>query len=217
LTSDRKHTQYNTVVMVRAKDRLNATRIEGIAVEDLTRPLLVFFHGDAIDLIADESSPWVELARQSGIELAYCTTAWQRRRNGLPAAAVRPSSLVQFWAHQMACWQACTDPDLNEQPVLIRLIDAQPALGWQERLEVMLAAATLEIPLSIQFEADAWCSLADAADQRRAWQQLLDFELADIEVLGVEADPDQVSLGVRYAPAAARDRAGQPAVRRIEL
>jgi len=198
LTLDRRITPYNSVIMVRAKTQLNECGIDGVAVEDLRRPLLVFFHADAIELIESDASPWVRLAGQSDIDLVYCTTAWQRRRRSEPAGAARPSSLVQFWAHWLDCWRTGNTAVSDDQPLLIRLTRAQSELGWQESLEVILAAASLEMALHVRFEASAWHSLLDFPDQRRAWQQLLDFELADLEVLGLDPDPDEAALGVKY-------------------
>lgn len=216
MTLDRTRTPYNSVVMVRAKALLNEFSIDGVRVEDLPRPLLVFFHADAIELIASDASPWSSLARQPGIDLAYCNTAWQRRRSSEPAAAARPSSLVQFWAHRLDCWRTDTASILDDQPVLIQLAHAQDESGWQESLEVILAAATLEIGLHIRFKASAWRSLLAFSDQRQAWQQLLDYELAVIEVVGLDPDPDQAAMGVRFAGADGAETIETPA-RRLDL
>jgi len=216
LTLDRSRTLYNSVIMVRAKAQLNEWSIDGVAVEDLPRPLLLFFHADAIELIESDVSPWIALAGQSGIDLAYCTTAWQRRRSSEPAGAARSSSLVQFWSHWLDCWRTGNRTVPGDHSVLIRLTRAQCELGWQESLEAILAAASLEIALHVRFEVSAWHSLLGFPDQRRAWQQLLDFELADLEVLGLDPDPDEAALGVRYAADDRTEAVPLPA-RRLDL
>lgn len=217
MTSNIAPTPYNSVIMVRAKTQLNDFSINGSSIERLPHPVLIFFHGAAVELLACGDSDWVGLAERPGIDLAYCLTAWRRRGRGEPAGAARASSLTQFWAHQLACWKNDTGTAFDERAVQLRLAHAQSPLGWQETLEVVLAAATLEIPLCVRFEADAWRSLLAAPDQRQAWQQLLDYELAGIEVHGVDADSAQRALGVRFSGSATASRSPDDPLRGLDL
>jgi len=215
--STQQRPRYNSVLMVRAKTQLNEIMINGTAIEALPRPLLVFLHSGAVVQLASPTSPWVKLTKEADIDLAYCSTAWQRRRSGEPASGVQRSSLLQFWAHQLDCWSASAGSSIEPSSLLIRIGRGQDELGWQESLEVILAAATLEIPMRVQFEDAAWQSLLGVPDQRLAWQQLLDYKLAGIEVLAFDADADQAALGVHYVdPDATRSSVNQ-AERKLDL
>jgi hypothetical protein len=191
--------------MVRAKRQLNGPGPGGASVDELPRPLWIFFYGEAVELLAAGPSPWSALAEQSGVDLAYCTTAWQRRGFSRPPADADASSLLQFWQRQCACWQVQRPLTDDAQAVTIRCVDERGELGWRETLEMILSAATFELSVHVQLAPAAWRSLLATPDQRQAWQQLLDFDLATLEVQGLGPDPDEVARGVRFRRAGGDD------------
>lgn len=185
--------------MVRAKVPLNDLRHDGLSIDELPRPLWLFFFGEGVEGLAADNSPWRSLAEEERVDLAYCTTAWERRDYGSVPAWVEGSSLVQFWAIQLDLWRREGRFEDGDAPLSIRFNAPRDALGWKESLEIILAAATLDLTMLIEFNGPAWKSLLDAPDQRRAWQQLLDFELATLTVHGLPADAVEVRRGVAFA------------------
>ncbi len=194
-------TLYISVMMIRAK--LEPSELESVLGEAraLSRPALLFFHSDAVCSLSDPTSPWLGLCGEPGLDLAYCVSAWQRRDCGEAPKGVQASTLIRFWDARLRSWQADGDDKRVDAPVAVSIRQVRDELGWQETLEVLLAAATLDIPLAVRFEAEAWASLISLPKARAAWQQLLDFELASLQVIGAPADERERSRGIEFLSA----------------
>ncbi|MEN1729656.1 MAG: hypothetical protein AAGJ52_14565 [Pseudomonadota bacterium] len=183
-------------MMVRAKPGLNDEQGRLEFLRDQDRPLLVFLHSDAVDAVRDPDSPWMDLKDMDDVDLAVCAAAWARREGDQPPPGVLTSSLIRFWSAQLASW-ALTDGGDVSGPVRILIDQPQSALGWKEALEVLLAAATLEIPLDVVFSTAAWESMQSRTDTRAAWRQLTDFDLASLRVAGGDGEADPTGREVQ--------------------
>jgi len=171
---------YTSVMLIHAKMPVEP---HVAAARDLDRPALVFFHSEAVDLLSlvrFKESPWRKLSALPDIDLVYCTSAWRRRGGGHPPPGVVASTLTQFWAHQLQAWRSDSRSDPADNVVNIGLCESHNERGWQEILELILAAAALDIPMRIGFKSSAWRSMKRFPTQIAAWRQLTDFDLATV-------------------------------------
>jgi hypothetical protein len=200
MSSMTRSVPYTSAIMIRAKLRPDQVAATIARVRRLEGPVLLFFHAAAVDQLQDESSPWRELFDDSSIDMAYCSAAWQRRGLATPPKGIEASTLVRFWD---AFWRAGEARSLmptpeGSAPVRVRIDSARSPQDWSDSLEVLLAAATLDLPLAVEFSASAWASLCSEQDSRAAWQQLLDFDLARLSVRGAVPEADQMDAGVEF-------------------
>jgi len=189
---------YNSVIMIRAKRRLNEVAETVARIRRLEAPALLFFHAGAVEQLQDPASPWRELFDEPSIDVAYCSAAWQRRGFADPPAGVEASTLVRFWDALWRHWEA-QSPSWDEgEPIRVTIDSPRDPQDWSDSLEVLLAAATLDLPLEVEFSASAWDALCRDVASRAAWQQLLDFEMARLCVRDAAPDPDQIAAGVEF-------------------
>lgn len=166
---------YTSVLLVRAAPETVA-EIEALArAEASERPLLLFFHGDGVLAATRSGSAWSALAGAEGVRALLCAAALQRRAVAAPIEGFEVASLVRFW-DALAASAAGAD-------FLVRIDDGGDARTWQERLELILAGASLDLDLRVLLEASAWRDLRGKPESWAAWQQLFDHGLARVGVL----------------------------------
>lgn len=69
------------------------------SLENVSGTLAVFFYYDGVRhaaVDASEGEPWAQLARQRGVVLSLCRSAWQRRYTNLPRAEFHLGSLTDL-------------------------------------------------------------------------------------------------------------------------
>jgi hypothetical protein len=158
------------------------------ALRECTGEVVVFFHGSGVDhATAAHSGPWLALSGLSRLKLEVCSAAWQRRHARTPPAPFVVSSLVRFWhrvakGYRIVGQAGCASRNTAlDSPWVIR-IDSRPAEpDSREVLEVVLAGASLELPIAVVFTGEGRRHLIGG--QVRQWRQLVDFELARCHVL----------------------------------
>ncbi len=179
----------NLILLVRATpgsapavDALNrASRM----LRESSGELVVFFHGAGVEhACAPNAAEWSPLAAR-GARLEVCRAAWQRRHDDEPDSAFISSSLVSFWHrvasdHQLACCGQGqhASGELPGRGWVIEVTAPPSDPDSREILELVLAGASLELPLAVIFR-DHGCSHLTGAEAR-GWRQLVDFELAEL-------------------------------------
>jgi hypothetical protein len=178
---------YNTVILVRSgldqADAIELRTLAGRMIESGHRPLLIFFHAEAAALDdAGERRAWASLADAGGVTLAVCRAARGRRSNAPLPAPFQDSSLVQFWASVLAARQLVAPKPGPVKPggLLLRMSRAMAQFEARDCLELVLAAASLDLDLVVWFEG-AGLSLLEGPEAR-GWLQLLDHGLARLVV-----------------------------------
>lgn len=148
-------------------------------------PILAFFHSAAAALDPPEPlQAWADLATESDIDLAVCQSARARRVDSPPPAPWLASTLVRFWSSVLTA-RNLGAPEwgpVRSGGVLVRLSHSLAAREWRERLELVLAAASLDLDVIVAFEGDALANLT--GEDLRGWGQLRDHGLARMVTTG---------------------------------
>ncbi len=185
-------TDDNSIVLVRAApvpgETARGLHDAADALRDCSGEVVVFFHGAGIEhATAAHLHDWQTLAGPSRLKLEVCSAAWQRRHTGTPSAPFELSSLVRFW-HRVARGDRVAGGGLDESGKAspsgrwVVQIDSGPAHpNSREMLEMVLAGASLELPITVLFSGDGRLHLV--GEQACHWRQLVDFELARLCVL----------------------------------
>ncbi len=175
-------------------------------------PGWIFFHGPAV-ACADRSEGAAN--RGAPDEQVVCSASWQRRFDRPVEAPFRPGSLTEFWHRlQLAerVWSSGWSPVRANWLVRVAL----PACPrWQrELLELVLAGASLDLPLSVCFEGPGLVRLR--GQTASAWAQLADQGLAAMLACPHDADSAELPAFVEPIDAADREaRVGQSGVLRV--
>jgi hypothetical protein len=189
--------RYNSVLLVQAGLDTPPARRQ---LEQLQRrsdsaeaPILAFFHSAAAALDAsDQLSVWAGLTDSLDIHLAVCQSARARRVDSPPPVPWIASTLVRFWSAVLTARNlgAPEWAPVRSGGVLVRLGSALDALEWRERLELVLAAASLDLDVIVAFEGDALVALA--GEDLRGWGQLRDHGLARMVTTGSDTAGDKL-------------------------
>jgi hypothetical protein len=175
--------RYNRVMLVQAglEDPLARAQLEQ-ARALLTAgqgPLLVFFHVRAAALEGrGQAQAWSRLAADHDVTLAVCQAARARRVDSLVEAPFQSSTLVRFWASVLNAAELLAPHPVAVRPggFLLNIQRAADPLESRELLELVLAAASLELDIVVCFGAEALSLLA--GEGGAGWFQLRDHELA---------------------------------------
>jgi hypothetical protein len=188
---------YNRVMLVQADLAEPLVRAQLQQARDLLAtgqgPLLVFFHARAAALEErGQVLAWAGLAaaHRDDLSLAVCQAARSRRVDAAPPAPFRTSTLVRFWAAALGATELLAPHPVAVQTggVLLRIRRAADPPESRELLELVLAAASLELDVVVCFEAEALSMLA--GEQGAGWFQLRDHELA--RMVTTAADPAEL-------------------------
>jgi hypothetical protein len=142
---------------------------------------VVFFHGPGVEHAFGEArAAWAPLA-DSGARLEVCSAAWQRRHDGALEPPFMLSTLVRFWNRLARGYRVV---DLQGESGAVRgdafwlvVVSAEPAEpDGREMLELVLAGASLELPLAVLFQGAGCRHLV--GETARGWRQLVDYEMA---------------------------------------
>ncbi len=186
-------TDDNSIVLVGSAP-LSGTAAETVdeasrALRECTGEVVVFFHGNGVDhAMPGYSDQWVGLSGDSRLRLEVCSAAWQRRHSHTLLAPFVISSLVRFW-HRLAtgyriAGRGTHAPEESSlaDPWVVRIDSVPSEPDSRERLEMVLAGVSLDLPITLVFTGEGRQHLVGGWG--RQWRQLVDFDLARVHVLG---------------------------------
>ncbi|QOC23585.1 DsrE family protein [Wenzhouxiangella sp. AB-CW3] len=195
--------QDNTIVLTRSAPDTSAGRagVERVVdlLERVTGEIVVFFHGDGVmQASAPYSDRWRRI-QAPRLSLEVCSAAWQRRTDDTLDEPFERSSLVWFW-HRLARGFRFDDEQgagVGAGPWVVIVASAPTDPDSQEVLELVLAGASLELPIAVLFSG-AGCEHL-VGEKVRAWRQLVDFSLADVFYCGATRVPDIEAVALEPA------------------
>lgn len=139
----------------------------------------VFLQGEAVDWVADPVG--LTAARRDAADWQVCIGSWRRRHPEAPDEAPP----VPFRASTLTGWldRICPEGALTGGPELVFDVGRAPRDGRDrvETLEPILAAASLDRDVTVVVHGDGRAHLDGPGSE--AWDQLTDFELADLWVV----------------------------------
>lgn len=164
---------------------------------------LVFLHGEGVQWGGVPSAEWASVARPS-VQVCVCRTSWRRRFGERPPPPpLRPATLSVLLEHIAAVDRIdsfapgaglCSMPLGAGRGLLFEIdrppLDDRDAL---ETLEVVLAAAALELPAGVLVTA-AGAGHLDGESGRR-WRQITDLGLLPVHA-GAHDDARADSFGL---------------------
>ncbi len=177
----------NSIMLIRAEPQSveaeNAQHEALVALRGCKGEVVVFFHGAGVDHACGAAAgSWQRLAAR-GLRLEVCSAAWQRRHEGEPEAPFVLSSLVRFWhrvatGYRLVCHREAGRGSRQGATWVIIVTAAPSEADSREILELVLAGASLELPLAVIFR-DRGCGQL-VGEFARGWRQLVDFDLASL-------------------------------------
>ena len=143
----------------------------------------VFLQGEAVDWVADPVG--LTAARRASADWQVCIGSWRRRHPDCPDAPLpapfRAATLTQWLDH------ICPAGPVDATPELLFDVGRAPRDGRDriETLEPILAAASLDRDVMVLVHGDGRAHLDGPGAE--AWDQLTDFDLAELRVVHVPA------------------------------
>lgn len=178
---------HNSIVLIRSQpggqDCDPAVLAASAALGDPAGEVVAFFHGQGVEhACGHAAAAWLPLSA-CGLQLEVCSAAWQRRHDDELQSPFTLSTLVQLWS-RIARGYRVVVPDgergaARDGEFWLVVVSAAPAdRNDREILELVLAGASLELPLAVLFR-DQGCQHLSGGPAR-GWRQLVDYDLADL-------------------------------------